>query len=246
MDEPSLDERIALLTSLLTDPADDADVPALNGYLGGSQLEKFERDGTPDDLDASITRLHAVLAVAPGHPDAMYWYHGLGVAYSHRAASSHEIADHSRAVHWLNRLHDRFSDSDEERDYATVLLMDAHWDRFSAIRYGGACDARTAFEEADRVVSAIGGLAVHGDPELKAYARLLHGLAHLARFDDGGDRQDLERGIERLEGALAVLTPDSPRHALARGWLDDAYRWRAELHPDQSTVDLPNPGAPGQ
>jgi hypothetical protein len=129
MDEPSLDERIALLTSLLTDPADDADVPALNGYLGGSQLEKFERDGTPDDLDASITRLHAVLAVAPGHPDAMYWYHGLGVAYSHRAASSHEIADHSRAVHWLNRLHDRFSDSDEERDYATVLLMDAHWDR---------------------------------------------------------------------------------------------------------------------
>jgi hypothetical protein len=41
-------------------------------------------------------------------------------------------------------------------------------------------------------VSAIGGLAVHGDPELKAYARLLHGLAHLARFDDGGDRQDLD------------------------------------------------------
>ena len=55
-------------------------------------------------------------------------------------------------------------------------------------------------------------------------------------------RPRLARGINQR----AVLTPDSPRHALARGWLDDAYRWRAELHPDQSTVDLPNPGAPGQ
>ena len=105
--EMSLDERIALLTSLLTDPPDDADVPALQGYLGGSQLERFERDGTTDELDASITRLVAALATAPGHPDAMYWYHGLGVAYTHRAARSREIADHNRAVHWLNRLHDR-------------------------------------------------------------------------------------------------------------------------------------------
>jgi tetratricopeptide (TPR) repeat protein len=237
-DEPSLDERIALLTSLLTDPADDADVPALQGYLGGSQLERFERDGTTDELDASITRLIAALAMAPDHPDAMYWYHGLGVAYTHRAARTGEIADHHRGVHWLRRLHDRLSDSDEERDYAAVLLMDAHWDRFQAIRHGGACDAQTALDEADRVVSAMAGLAVRGDPELTAYARLLRGLAHIARFDEHGDREDLDGGIERLAGALDVLTPDSPRHTLAGGWLVDALRRRAELDQDPSTLDL--------
>ena len=176
--------------------------------------------------------------MAPDHPERTSWWYGLGLGYAERAVRAGGVADYDRAIDWLSRLHGELLESDPDRDFIAVLLMDAEWDRFYAVRYGGTCDTPTALAEAQRVVTAISGLAVRGDSELEAYARLLRCLAHLARFDEAGDRADLAVGIDGLTSALDTLTPDTPRYALAGSWLIDALRQRADLDEDPASLDV--------
>ncbi len=236
-EEPSLDERLSILLGLCADPAAGEDLPELTGLLGHARLELYERDSSAEVLDAAIGTFQAALALAPAHDLAPSWYGGLGVAFSHRAVRTGEARDYDQAVEWLQRLYEALPDSDPDRDFAGLLLVEALWDRFYDVHYGEAPDAAVALRLARDVTQAIAGITLDDDL-YAAYSELVLGLANLACFDESGDRDDLAAGIRRLTAAVDSLPADTPRFLFATSWLVEALRSRAALEGDATGLDL--------
>ncbi|WP_117212340.1 CHAT domain-containing tetratricopeptide repeat protein [Allorhizocola rhizosphaerae] len=236
--EPTLDERIAGLTSLRDDPPDGTDLPGLLGMLGEAHLEAYELRGAPESLDRAIDHLAAAADAAPYHQDMAYWCCALGTGHSSRADRLDSALGYDRAVHWFERLLVLVPEGDPKRDDAALLLMDAYWDQYYEVRCDPAADAATAVADAREVLHAIGSVPVSDDPVSAGYARLLLGLANIACFETGGGRAHLDAAIDLLATALDALSQDSPRYVLAGAWLVDGYRRRGALDDDASSIDL--------
>jgi len=72
-------------------------------------------------------------------------------------------------------------------------------------------DRATALLEAQQLAFAIDGLTVDdGDASLAAYIQQMRGLAHLALFDESGDRTELAGGIGELAAAFEITTTRHP------------------------------------
>jgi hypothetical protein len=149
-DELPLDERTDLLTAWCDSPPEGADLPGLVGLLGATLLERYERDGDLDLLESAIDRYGEALRAAPAHEDRTSWYLGLGLAHGGLAVRLPDPARHDQAIEWLSRLYNELPPADPGHEDATMLLIEAHWERYcerqSTLDWGGAeaaAEART-------------------------------------------------------------------------------------------------------
>ncbi|WP_431975687.1 CHAT domain-containing protein [Micromonospora haikouensis] len=251
-DQPPLDESIDLLLRHQENPPPGADPAGLAGLIGEAFLQRYADE--PDDahLAVAIEQLTRALDGSPHHPDAAGWHYGLGLAHGERArraaaalAGSAErpegpAVDQDRAVAHLTAAYRDWPPDDPERDVVAVELLDEVWDRFQWHLLGLEPDSPAAHVEVDRMVRAMAEVVVgDADPHRARYARMLGGLARLARYDyAGGRRPDLDEGVAQLTAALAALPPETPRYAVASDELVAGYLELTGLDEDRNCLDL--------
>ncbi|WP_422733411.1 CHAT domain-containing protein [Micromonospora sp. WMMD558] len=241
MSEPSLDDWIAHLTALVSDPPPDADVAQLTAMLGQAYLERYELDPDDDVLSAAIANLDSALAAVPEHDQTVNWLWALGTAYAERARLTDARADHERAVSHLTAAYQGRPPDDPERDVVAVELLETIWDRLRSRWLDDGRTPQAAAADAHEAVTAMEAVQVNpAATDLAAYAQLLLGMGLLARYDDGGEREpDLDRGVAALSAALDQLTPDTtPYFAVASADLAAAYLEVAGLRKDRAYVQL--------
>ncbi|MGB2571872.1 hypothetical protein ACPFP2_25970 [Micromonospora citrea] len=182
-----LDEWIAHLIALTTEPPPGADVAELTGMLGQAYLERYDLDPDEALLAAAVAAFDRAIITAPNHEQAVRWYWGLGAAQVERTRLDAAAADHDAAVAHLAVAYQGWPADDPQRDVVAVELIEAIWDRFlwRCLKDGRAPEA--AALNADEVVKAVQAVMVSpASPDLATYAQMLFGMALLARYDHGG------------------------------------------------------------
>jgi tetratricopeptide (TPR) repeat protein len=194
------------------------------GRRGLALLERYDTDGDSAALAAGLALLAEAVAAAPGHPQRMRWWYGLGAAHESRADELGSVDDYDRAIGWYARIHAELPPNDPDRTFIALALTGAYWSRFWLMRYGGAgepADCRTLVEE---LLASIARYPVGDwDAEAAAFVRMIQGLAWEERYQAGADPADLDRGIVLLAGAVPVLPDDTPWLAVAAFTLATAY-----------------------
>jgi tetratricopeptide (TPR) repeat protein len=235
----SLDDRIEALAGLIAAAPPDLDLPWVAGLLGCAELELYRRDGDEGVFLSAATRLGEAIAVAPAHSDSTHWYTALAVGYADRAEQHGCATDYDRAIEWFSKLHRSLGSHDPQRDRVTVALIDLYWNRYWLLRYGASSDPDIGLVEAERLVAAMEHLAIGGaDVAAALYAQMMLGLSHLEQFSHDEHSGALTQGIALLASSLAELPADTPRLALARAELANAFRLRAVLDEDLTSLDL--------
>ncbi|MEU4473540.1 CHAT domain-containing protein [Micromonospora sp. NPDC023888] len=236
-----LDGWVAHLIALIADPPPDADLAELTGMLGQAYLEWYEAEPDEGLLAAAIAHLDRAIDGAPHHDQAVIWHAGLGVAHAERARLGAGSTDHDQAIDHLTAAYQGWPADDPERDLVAVDLLEATWDRFLGRCLDDGRPTQAAAVDADEVVAAIEAIRVSSTAtDLAAYVQMVRGMALLARYDCGGEReQDLEHGIDVLSAALAQLPPDiTPGYATASADLAAAHLDMAGLREDPRSVEL--------
>ncbi|MET7806634.1 CHAT domain-containing protein [Micromonospora chersina] len=236
-----LDEWIAQLITLVAEPPPGADEAELTAMLGQAYLERY--DHTPDDicLAAAAAAFDQALTLAPTHEQAVRWHWGLGTAHLEQARLANAPANHHAAVAHLSAAYQAWPAQDSERDLVAVDLIEAIWNRFFSRCLDEGRTPEAAATDADHVVNALRAVEVTpAAPNLAAYARMFLGMALLARYDDGGEReQDLDQAVDTLADALSRLPPDTtPHYAIASADLAAAYLEAAGRREDRTSIEL--------
>ncbi|MFI7435112.1 CHAT domain-containing tetratricopeptide repeat protein [Micromonospora haikouensis] len=252
-DQPPLDEWIDLLLRHQENPPPGADPAGLAGLIGEAFLQRYADEPHDAHLAIAIEQLTRALDGSPHHPDAAGWHYGLGLAHGERArraaaavlAGSAErpegpAVSQDRAVAHLTAAYRGWPSDDPERDAVAVELLDEVWDRFQWHVLDLEPDSPAAHAELDRMERAMAEVAVgDADPHQARYARMLGGLARLARYDyAGGRRPDLDEGVAQLTAALAALPPETPRYLVASDELVAGYLELTGLDQDRNCLDL--------
>ncbi|MFG1841838.1 CHAT domain-containing protein [Micromonospora sp. NPDC049175] len=236
-----LDEWVAHLIALIADPPPDVDLAELTGMLGQAYLEWYEAEPDEGLLTVAIAHLDRAIDGAAHHDQTVLWHAGLGVAHAERARLGARSTDHDQAIGHLTAAYQGWPADDPERDLVAVDLLEATWDRFLGRCLDDGRPPQAAAADADEVVAAIEAIRVSATAtDLAAYVQMVRGMALLARYDCGGEReQDLEHGIDVLSAALAQLPPDlTPGYATASADLAAAHLDMAGLREDPRSVEL--------
>jgi tetratricopeptide (TPR) repeat protein len=218
---------------------DPVSSPGELGRLGLACLERYETDGDTRALASGLARLEEAVASAPGHPDRMRWWYGLGSAYESRADERGSAEDYDRAIGWYARLHRELPAEDPDRAFIALALTGAQWSRYWLLRYGGGGEPADCAGLVEEVMAALRRWPVETtDPEAAAYVRMIRGLTHQERYDARQDPADLSECIWLLAGALPELPEDTPWIAVAAFTLAAAYWDRFVATDDRYLLDL--------
>lgn len=209
------------------------------GRIGLACLDRYELDGDEGALTAGLVRLEQAVAAAPGHPDRMRWWYGLGAGYESRAEEHGSVEDYDRAIGWYNRLYAELPPDDPDATFIALVLTGAYWGRFWLCRYGGPDEPADRAALADTVVDALRRWPVSvEDVEAAAYIHMIRGLAHHERYDATDDPEDLAASVRLLAAALPALPPDTPWIAVAAFALASGYRDHYGTGADPRLLDL--------
>jgi tetratricopeptide (TPR) repeat protein len=213
--------------------------PSELGRLGLACLERYETDGDREALATGLARLEEAVAGAPGHPERMRWWYGLGSAYESRAEEHGSLDDYDRAVDWYAKLYAQLPSGDPDRTFVALTLTGASWSRFWLLRYRAGDEPEDCAALVEGVMAALRRWPVgEEDPAAAAFARMIEGLTHQERYDLAHDPVDLDRGILLLAGALPGLPDDTPWIAVAAFTLATAYHERYATGGDERMLDL--------
>jgi len=213
--------------------------PSELGRFGLACLERYETYGDGEALATGLARLEEAVAAAPGHPERMRWWYGLGSAYESRAEEHGSLDDYDRAVEWYAKLYEQLVPGDRDRTFVALTLTGACWSRFWLLRYGTGDEPEDCAALVDGMLAALRRWPVgEEDPEAAAFARMIEGLAHQERYDLAHEPADLDRGILLLAGALPGLPDDTPWLAVAAFTLATAYQERYATGGDERMLEL--------
>jgi hypothetical protein len=209
------------------------------GRIGLACLDQYELDGDEGALSAGLVRLEQAVAAAPGHPDRMRWWYGLGSGYESRAEELGSVEDYDRAIGWYCRLYADLPPDDPDATFIMLVLTGAYWGRFWLCRYGGPGEPEGRVALADEVVTALRRWPIGlEDVEAAAYVHMIRGLGHHERYDATGEPADLDASIGLLAAALPALPPDTPWVAVATFALATGYRDRYGTGREPAMLDL--------
>jgi hypothetical protein len=209
------------------------------GRSGLACLERYEADGDDEALAVGLARLEAAASSAPSHPQRTRWWYGLGSAYECRAVERGSVGDYDRAVEWYARLYAELQPGDPDRTFLALTLIGACWSRYWLLRYGGPEQPEESAAPVEAVIAAARRWPVdEEDPRAAGYVRMIQGMAHHERYGVTAQREDLDRGILLLAGALPGLPDDTPWIAVATLTLAIAYRDGYAISREEQTLDI--------
>jgi tetratricopeptide (TPR) repeat protein len=234
-DRRLLDDAIDRYTSALHGL--DPQVPARATYLDNlamALLDRHESTGSIDDLDEAIRLLHASLAATPADAQARAGVlNNLGNALWTRHAHRPDGSDLDEALAAFARAVELTPSASPDAPIYLDNYANALGDRF---RWTGTfADLNAAVAAYER---ALGGLPRDAPDFLRVRTNLAASL--LSRYREGSPRnayrEDLDRAVEILEGAVAATPPASPALVLRLNNLGVALKYRHER--DHDAVDL--------
>ncbi|MET0496182.1 MAG: hypothetical protein ABW000_23910 [Actinoplanes sp.] len=219
-----LDEAADELAGALDDTDPDAEQYAGRcSNLGLAYIERFDRTGVPDDLDASIDMGRRALEIAAAtDPNRA----AMLVNLSSRLLRRHEIRrnpdDLQEALRTATEGTGLKTAGEPERRGALVALALAQERRFRVD--GDVADVTAAV---DRLEDALATVPAGTDEEARLRSTL--GIALRGRFEATGKRHDLDRAIEEATAAVTRTRTGRPEWHRRAGQLAGILQSRFQL-----------------
>ncbi|KAF8185227.1 CHAT domain-containing protein [Mycena galopus ATCC 62051] len=173
--------------------------------LGRSLIGRFERLGDLDDLNQSVLKYAAAIALTPdGHPGKPSYLNNLGTSLVRRFERLGDINDLKQSVLRLEAAVTLTPDGYSDKPSLLENLGNSLLSRFQQLG-----DLDDLNQSVLRIEAAV-ALTPDGYPDKPLKLNSL-GNSLLRRFERLGDLNDLNQSILRLEAAIA-LTPDGHPH----------------------------------